>query len=131
MVLIIDDEVMQLRLTASMLARNYLPFPISSAKEALRVLDNMHMTGDLGQIKAILLDVMMPEIDGLSLLETIRQRYPVVVPVIVITALSLKGTILRARNLGANDYLIKPFPAQQLLEKLSKLHEGLSIDVNF
>ncbi|MCB0116101.1 MAG: response regulator, partial [Caldilineaceae bacterium] len=69
----------------------------------------------------VLLDVMMPEIDGLTLLEMIRQRYPIEVPVIMVTALSLKGTILRAQKLGANDYLIKPFPAQLLLDKLAQL----------
>ncbi|MEZ4832713.1 MAG: response regulator [Caldilineaceae bacterium] len=120
-VIIVDDEITQLRLMASLLARSYVALPISSAKEALRVLDDMHMTGDLPQVKAVLLDVMMPEIDGLTLLEMIRQRYPIEVPVIMVTALSLKGTILRAQKLGANDYLIKPFPTQLLLDKLAQL----------
>lgn len=123
-VIIVDDEIMQLRLMASLLSRTYMTLPISSAKEALRILDNMHMTGDLAQVKAVLLDVMMPEIDGLTLLEMIRERYPVKVPVIIVTALSLKGTILRAQKLGANDYIIKPFPAQELLDKLALLSEN-------
>lgn len=127
-VLIVDDEIMQLRLMASLLARSYLAMPISSAREALRILDNMHMTGDLAQVKAVILDVMMPEIDGLTLLEMIRQRYPIQVPVIMVSALSLKGTILRAQKLGANDYIVKPFAAHVLLEKLESLHGDSPLD---
>ncbi|MBX3002029.1 MAG: response regulator, partial [Caldilineaceae bacterium] len=121
MVIIVDDEILQLRMVATILARHYCPFPVSSGREALRVLDHLHMAGELSQVQAVLLDVMMPEMDGLVFLELIRSRYPLTIPVILCTAMNLRGTILRAKRLGANDYIIKPYDARILLEKLAQV----------
>ena len=49
-VLIVDDEVMQLRLMASLLSRSYVTLPISSAKEALRILDALQYTETHGEV---------------------------------------------------------------------------------
>jgi CheY-like chemotaxis protein len=122
-VLIVDDEIMQLRMISSMLARTYCPFPVSSGKEALRVLENLRLTSELWLLKAIILDIMMPEMDGLALLETIRQRYPKDIPVFMCSALGLPGTILRSQMMGANDFILKPFSLQLLREKLASLDE--------
>jgi putative two-component system response regulator len=123
-VLIVDDEILQLRMVASMLARRYCPYPVSSGREALRVLDHLQMADELPLIQAILLDVMMPEMDGLVLLELIRSRYPQTIPVILCTAMNLRGTILRAQMLGANDYILKPYDSRLLLEKLEQVTTG-------
>ncbi len=58
----------------------------------------------------ILLDVVMPNISGYELLEAIRQLHsPVELPVIMMTAKSEDEEIIKALELGANDYLVKPF----------------------
>lgn len=120
-VLIVDDEILQLRMVASLLSKHYCPFPVRSGREALRVLDQLQAAGELPQIQAILLDVMMPEMDGLVLLDLIRSRYPKTIPVILCTAMNLRGTILRAQMLGANDYILKPYNPRILLEKLAQV----------
>ncbi len=64
---------------------------------------------DAGQYDTILLDIMMPEIDGLEVLRRLRAKYsPEILPVIMVTGKSQSEDIAGALELGANDYLTKP-----------------------
>lgn len=63
----------------------------------------------------ILLDIQMPVMDGLTMLDKIRERFPDM-PVIMMTAEQNKERILQAMERGANDYLLKPIDLD-LLEK--------------
>ncbi len=67
-----------------------------------------------------LLDVMMPSLDGFSLAQSIRELNTTV-PIIFITAKSLKEDKLKGYNLGADDYITKPFDAEELLWKIKAL----------
>ncbi|MES2380069.1 MAG: response regulator transcription factor [Bacteroidota bacterium] len=64
-----------------------------------------------------LLDVMMPKLDGFSLAKKIRKKDKAV-PVIFITAKSLKEDKLKGYDLGADDYITKPFDEEELLWKI-------------
>lgn len=64
-----------------------------------------------------LLDVMMPKLDGFSLAKTIREKNKKI-PLIFITAKSLKGDKLTGYGLGADDYITKPFDEEELLWKI-------------
>src|SRR5678816_138958 len=64
-----------------------------------------------------LLDVMMPKMDGFALAEEIRAADKKI-PVIFITAKSLKEDKLKGYDLGADDYIIKPFDEEELLWKI-------------
>ena len=64
---------------------------------------------ETGRYDTILLDVMMPEIDGLEVLRRVRAKYPLeALPVIMVTGKSQSEDIVEALELGANDYLTKP-----------------------
>lgn len=66
---------------------------------------------------AIVLDIMLPGRDGLSILSNLRQqRMPV--PVILLTARSALGERIEGLNLGADDYLTKPFYVEELVARL-------------
>ncbi len=67
-----------------------------------------------------LLDVMMPKLDGFSLAKAIRVKDKKV-PVIFITAKSLKEDKLKGYDLGADDYIAKPFDEEELLWKIKAL----------
>lgn len=67
-----------------------------------------------------LLDVMMPKVDGFSLAKAIRLKDKTV-PVIFITAKSLKEDKLKGYDLGADDYITKPFDEEELLWKIKAL----------
>ena len=67
----------------------------------------------------ILLDIMLPEIMGLQVLHTLRQEYSMVdLPIIMVTAIDEDQRIIRALELGANDYIAKPINFPILLARL-------------
>jgi DNA-binding response OmpR family regulator len=69
-----------------------------------------------GTFDLILLDVMMPGLDGFSVLRQIRRRSPV--PVIMLTARTEQGDRIEGLNAGADDYLAKPFSPDELLARI-------------
>ena len=74
----------------------------------------------------VLLDVMMPIMDGLQCLEKIRQYNPKIV-VIMITAFKDDARIMRAKKLGAYNYIVKPFSLGYLESELLKILEGVKL----
>ena len=70
----------------------------------------------------VLLDLMLPHVDGYELLTQMREdprwRH---VPVLILSAKSLEGDVVRAFDLGANDYVVKPFRPQELLARVNRL----------
>ncbi|MDQ3109467.1 MAG: response regulator transcription factor [Bacteroidota bacterium] len=70
-----------------------------------------------GSFDLCLLDVMMPKMDGFSLAKAIRLKDKKV-PVLFITAKSLKSDKLKGYDLGAGDYITKPFDEEELLWKI-------------
>ena len=64
-----------------------------------------------------ILDVMLPEVDGFTLAKEIRRRDPHV-PIIFLTAKSMKEDKLRGLRLGADDYITKPFSIEELILKV-------------
>jgi DNA-binding response OmpR family regulator len=70
----------------------------------------------------VLLDVMLPYVDGFQLLARIRStRGWESVPVMMLTAKSQEADIIRALDAGANDYVVKPFQPFELLARLKRL----------
>ena len=71
------------------------------------------------QPQVILLDLEMPHLDGFTTLEMIRNRYPgLEARIIMLTASRTKNSIEEARHLGANDYFIKPFRIDKLVDRV-------------
>ena len=112
-VLVLDDEQAYTKVM-SMVLREYGfdPIPANSAEDAWKLLDRV--TPDL-----VLLDVMMPNIDGITFLNELRAHVRLrVVPVLVVTAYT--ETREEALRAGASGYLNKPFSAQQLRESIGE-----------
>ena len=68
----------------------------------------------------ILLDMMLPDMEGMEILKTIKQKTPQA-GVIVITGYSTVANALKAMKLGAADYLSKPFSEDELLASIEKV----------
>jgi PAS domain S-box-containing protein len=76
----------------------------------------------------ILLDIMMPEMDGFTVLESLRKHYSASqLPVIIISAIYDSKEIVKALDLGANDYITKPFDRKMMLSRVSIQLESASL----
>jgi two-component system chemotaxis response regulator CheY len=75
----------------------------------------------------VLLDWNMPEMDGITLLQEIRKDPELKnIPVIMVTAEAKKENVLLAIQSGANNYIVKPFTAETLKEKLEKVWQQIN-----
>jgi len=79
-----------------------------------------------GYYNFVITDWNMPNMDGLALLQRVRADRDIGhIPVLMVTAEAKKENILAAAKAGANGYVVKPFSAQILDEKISKIFERL------
>ena len=79
-----------------------------------------------GDFQFVISDWNMPNMDGLTMLKAIRQDAALSsLPVLMVTAEAKKENIIAAAQAGANGYIVKPFTAAILDEKLSKIFEKL------
>ena len=119
-VLVVDDEAGARRTLMRLLAREgHETVGAGDGREALNTLE-----GDTPDV--ILLDLMMPQMDGLELLEAL-QAHPQwkALPVVVLTALSDTHTVNRARQLGAKAYLVKAtFSVAEMLDHVNRYATG-------
>ncbi len=107
-VLVVDDDPVQRRLLDAMLKRSgYDVRTAESGADALRALD------DGGACDAIILDLVMPELDGMGVLAALRER-GIETPVIVQTANGSIETVVSAMRAGAVDFVVKPVGAERL-----------------
>ena len=115
-ILVIDDDEINLQM-AKMILEKKLPCRVITADNALQGLEIMKRQ----YVKLVLLDVLMPFMNGIQTLEKIREDPKLKsIPVIMLTASTDKTTIAQAIKLGVNDYVRKPFMPDQLVERVSK-----------
>lgn len=114
-ILAIDDERINLRVIGGLLRNlGYEPVLTESWAEARPLLDS--------SIDLVLLDVMMPELDGFTVARQIREMPDVAdVPIIMVTALTGKQDRLRAVEAGANDFISKPIDLTELRVHMGSL----------
>ncbi len=109
-ILVVDDEPLYLRLLkVNLELEGYQIITASDGIEALEVVSqNMP---DL-----IILDVVMPKLDGITVMQRIRQFSNV--PIILLTALGEEQDRVKGLNIGADDYVVKPFSATELVARV-------------
>ena len=110
-IVIIDDETEILNVLSRFLTRNS-NFSVSTYSNPTVALSNMsNLKADL-----VLLDIMMPQMNGLDVLERIVQNNSNQ-KVIMMTAYSTLDKVLKSHKQGATNYVMKPFESLQILEK--------------
>ena len=108
-ILVVDDEERMVRFIRMNLEHD--GFQVTEAFNGKQAIDKLRDTPDL-----ILLDVMMPDLDGFEVLETIREVTNV--PVIMLTAKGEEDDRVRGLELGADDYITKPFSPRELVSRV-------------
>ena len=114
-ILIVDDNPKYLQEALPMYG--YDVIVATDGVEALKILSKEYSTIDL-----ILLDVMMPNMDGWDTLKAIRNnKNTKYIPVIMITAVSEEHKIVSGLKIGADDYIVKPFVLPNLLARIEAI----------
>jgi putative nucleotidyltransferase with HDIG domain len=116
-ILVVDDESAVLGMVVAMLERS--GYDVSAAADAEHAL--LHLQDDPG-CDLVLSDVMMPGVDGLSLLDIICSNHPGV-PVVMLTGVQDIHVATNAFRRGAIDYLLKPFNRTQLVSVVARALE--------
>jgi DNA-binding response OmpR family regulator len=117
-ILVVDDDQGLLGLLERMLTRlGAVPSLVETGEEALEVLKSQ-------QFDMVILDLMLPDIDGLDVLARIRQELHLdELPVIILSALANPDIISRGLAIGADGYLTKPYLPNTLASRVQTLLE--------
>jgi two-component system, OmpR family, alkaline phosphatase synthesis response regulator PhoP len=113
--LVEDEENLQEALKLNLEMEGYEVSSAYDGPAALKALQNEYF--DL-----VILDIMLPEIDGITVLETLRLRHNAM-PVLILSAKSSSADKVLGLKKGADDYLTKPFNLEELLLRVHKLIE--------
>lgn len=107
--LLIDDEPRMLELLSLYLEPDFHCIARHSVREALVDLETQH-------VDLVLLDIMMPEMSGWQACQEIRGHWDI--PIIMLTAKGERTDIVKGLNLGADDYIVKPFDEEELMARI-------------
>ena len=118
-ILLAEDERSLSRAAIALLEKNnYSADAVYDGQEALEYLES-------GNYDALILDLMMPKMDGMTVLRTLRERGNPI-PVLILTAKSEVDDKVLGLDTGANDYLTKPFSTQELMARIRAMPRSQS-----
>ena len=109
-ILVVDDEVLIRNVIKEyLLLEGYIVYEASNGDEALEIIGNKN-------IDLIVLDIMMPKKDGMQTIKEIKDKKDI--PVIMLSARADEFDKLKSFNLGADDYVTKPFSPKELMARI-------------
>ena len=127
-ILVVDDEEIVIRSCLRILGED-ADYEVEAARNGLEALSKI----DEGHFDVLILDIMMPKMDGLEVLRRVKETHPDI-DIIMVTGLSQIETAVKSMKLGAFDYLPKPFEPDELklvvkraLERRQLLRENLAL----
>lgn len=114
-VLIVEDDNMTRKaLEHRMKLDGYDVFSAIDGKQAIEILKN-------GVMDLLLTDLHMPNFSGLDLIRFVRNELKSNIPIIMVTRVGLEETVLTAFEIGADDYITKPFSPEELSLRVKKV----------
>jgi CheY-like chemotaxis protein len=113
-ILVVDDDIRNIFALSSVLERRGINvLTASTGREAIAILESTR------SVAMVLMDIMMPEMDGYETMAVIRKDPALArLPIIALTAKAMKGDREKCLNAGASDYLAKPVNTEQLISTL-------------
>ena len=126
-ILLVEDNPKDLELTLAALGRCQLANDIVVARDGVEALDYLHARGPFaerapGVPAVVLLDLKLPKVDGLEVLEQVKQD-PMLrpIPVVMLTSSREERDLLRSYQLGVNAFVVKPVEFNAFLEAIQDL----------
>jgi DNA-binding response OmpR family regulator len=114
--MVVEDDPAIREMLVRSLSVHYRVYEACDGQEALDNLDRIE------PLDLLVVDVMMPRVDGLSLVRTLKsQGKTKTIPIIFLTGLDSAKDVVQGINAGARQYLTKPFKIQDLLARVAKL----------
>lgn len=125
-ILLVEDNPNDLELTLHALSASKLSNPVVVARDGAEALERLFGSGEQAPLpelpQLILLDLKLPKVDGLEVLERIKgDERTRAIPVVVLTSSSEGPDIDRAYSLGVNSYIVKPVDFGQFCETVKQL----------
>lgn len=117
-----DEKALSKALVAILERNNYSVDAVYDGQSALDYLEADHYD-------AVILDIMMPKVDGLTVLKKVRERGSLI-PVLLLTAKSEVDDKVEGLDAGANDYLTKPFHSKELLARIRAITRAQTAQTN-
>ena len=114
-ILIVDDSEMNRAILTDMLQEDYRTLEAENGVQAVELIRKYSDAIDL-----VLLDITMPEMDGIESLKAIRAKDPNAC-VIMCSAMGQQAMVIEAIQSGAKDFIVKPFQAERVLEAVKKV----------
>ncbi len=117
-ILVVDDDDLMRAVTVKMLQPKYDIITAGSGQEGID-------TYESEKPDLILSDLMMPEMDGFEMMERLREKHNFVIPVMFMTAYSSDDAERKGFEIGAVDYIRKPFKAEVLLHRIDNILQNV------
>jgi CheY-like chemotaxis protein len=124
-ILLVEDSPNDIELTLDALQRSGLANPVVVARDGVEALDYLLRRGNAGSVSppaVVLLDIKLPRVDGLEVLERVRNdpatRH---VPVVMLTSSREEQDVIRSYGLGVNAFVVKPVGYRDFFEAIRDL----------
>ena len=112
LLIIEDDDAIRMGLSYYLTLENFNIFEAINGNESINILNN-------NLIDIILLDINLPDINGFDLFKKIKEIKDI--PIIFLTANDLEVSIVKGLDMGADDYITKPFKARELVSRINNI----------
>jgi len=113
-ILIVDDAAFMRMMIKDILTKNNFEV-VGEAADGLQAIDKyMELKPDL-----VTMDITMPEMDGITALKAIKEKDPTA-KIIMCSAMGQQAMVIDAISAGANDFIVKPFQADRVVEAIEK-----------
>ena len=121
-VLIVDDVELNRDILSDMLGEDYDILTASDGRQAINIMNNQ-----IDEISVIILDLIMPDVDGFYVLNIMKERdWMKDIPVIVITGDQTAEVEAKALQLGVNDFVHKPFNVKLVRQRVKNITDFCS-----
>jgi len=119
-ILIAEDDQLMIKMLEFRLKKDGHEVIIThDGREAVKKLDDF-------QPDLVITDIMMPYLSGLEVVSAVKKRYPTGTPVIILSGMGQENVVLEAFQLGADDYMTKPFSPNELSVRVHRFEASVA-----